>query len=205
MRGKHLPFKEFYFLMNKSDGTVCSHVSDSHHTVYESFPSEILIDRNGAKLHTIGRLDSDTEGLLLLTNNGNLSNFLTRPENKIERVYLVHLKNSVLNDERKIYSQKAKDGILLPPEKKFGEQKSDSALLEWISEKKCKITLTDGKFHEVKRIFRALGNEVEKLKRIKFAGISLPEDLRSGEWRELTEDELKILKNIHKNVVAKRQ
>lgn len=185
MRSRHIPEKKTCFMMNKAAGTVCSRVSDRHKTVFDDFPTEILIDKNGAKLHTIGRLDADTEGLLLLTNDGNLSNFLTRPENKIERVYLVCLKNPVLEDEQKIYCEKVKEGILLPPEKKFGEQKSDSAFLEWICENECKITLTEGKFHEVKRIFRALGNEVVHLKRIKFAGISLPEDLESGKWREI--------------------
>lgn len=187
MRNKHIPAKKLYFLMNKAEGTVCSRVSDSHKTVFDDFPPEILTDENGAKLHTVGRLDADTEGLLLLTNDGNLSNFLTRPENQIERTYLVVLKNPVLEDEQKIYSQKTEEGILLPPEKKFGEQKSGSAALEWICENECKITLTEGKFHEVKRIFRALGNEVAHLKRIKFAGLSLPEDLESGKWRELSQ------------------
>lgn len=186
MRGKHIPVKKLYFLMNKAAGTVCSRVSDSHKTVFDDFPLEILTDKNGAKLHTIGRLDADTEGLLLLTNDGFWSNYLTRPENKIERTYLAVLKNQVTEDKQKIYSEKAGDGILLPPEKKFGEQKSGPALLEWISESECKITLTEGKFHEVKRIFRALGNEVAHLKRIKFAEISLPDDLESGEWREIS-------------------
>lgn len=185
MRGKHIPDKKLYFLMNKAAKTVCSHVSDSHKTVFDDFPPEILIDKNGAKLHTVGRLDADTEGLLLLTNDGFLSNFLTRPENRIERTYLAVLKNQVLEDEQKIYSEKASGGILLPPEKKCGEQKSGPALLEWISENECKITLTEGKFHEVKRIFRALGNEVVHLKRIKFAEFLLPEDLESGKWREI--------------------
>lgn len=179
--------------MNKSCGTVCSSVSDRRRTVYESFPPEILVDKNGARLHTVGRLDADTEGLLLLTNDGDLSNFLTRPENKIKKTYLAALKNSVSEDEQKIYSEKAMAGIFLPPEKKFGWQKSGPAFLAWISGNECEITLTEGKFHEVKRIFRALGNEVEKLRRISFAEISLPEDLKNGEWRSLTEDELEKL------------
>lgn len=179
--------------MNKAAGTVCSSVSDRRRTVYESFPPEILYDKNGAKLHTVGRLDADTEGLLLLTNDGKLSNFLTRPENKIKKTYLVVLKNPVLEDEQKIYSKKTEAGLPLPAEKKFGEQKSGPAFLEWISENECKITLTEGKFHEVKRVFRALGNEVEKLMRVSFAGIPLPKDLKSGEWRALTEYELEKL------------
>lgn len=179
--------------MNKAAGAVCSAVSDRRSTVYEAFPDEILVDENGAKLHTVGRLDADTEGLLLLTNDGVLSNFLTRPENKIERTYIARLKNPVGLDLQKNYCEKALSGLLLPPEKKFGWQEAGSAFLCFLSEKECKISLTEGKFHEVKRIFRALGNEVEKLRRISFAGISLPEDLESGEWRALTEEEKKKL------------
>ena len=95
MRKKHIPKIKFYFLMNKKSGFVCSTVSDRRQTVYEAFPEDILTDENGAKLHSVGRLDADTEGLLLFTNDGKLSDFLTRPQNKIEKTYLVGLKNPV--------------------------------------------------------------------------------------------------------------
>lgn len=190
MRKKRFPVEKLYFLMNKAAGVVCSKVSDRRKTVYDDFPEEILIDKNGCNLHSVGRLDADTEGLLLFTNDGFLSNFLTRPENKIKKTYLVHLKNFVSDDERKKYLEKAESGLVLPAEKKSPEQKSAGAQIEWINEKECKITLTEGKFHEVKRIFRALGNEVEKLKRISFASLVLPNDLKSGKYRPLTENEL---------------
>lgn len=193
MRKKHIPKIKFYFLMNKKSGFVCSTVSDRRQTVYEAFTKDILADENGAKLHSVGRLDADTEGLLLFTNDGKLSDFLTRPQNKIEKTYLVGLKNSVSSSEQKNYAKKAENELVLPPEKKAGEQKSGGAKIDWLNENECKITLTEGKFHEVKRIFRALGNEVVFLRRIKMAGLVLDESLKPGEHRTLTESEIEAL------------
>ena len=193
MRKKHIPKIKFYFLMNKKSGFVCSTVSDRRQTVYEAFTKDILADENGAKLHSVGRLDADTEGLLLFTNDGKLSDFLTRPQNKIEKTYLVGLKNSVSSSEQKNYAKKAENGLVLPPEKKAGEQKSGGAKIDWLNENECKITLTEGKFHEIKRIFRALGNEVVFLRRIKMAGLVLDESLKPGEHRTLTESEIEAL------------
>lgn len=193
MRHKKQPLQFYYFLMNKAAGEVCSTVSDSHKTVYEHFSPEVL-SSNGAKLHSVGRLDCDTEGLLLFTNDGKLSDFLTRPENKIEKTYFVRLKNLVTEIQQEEYSQKAGQGVTLPPEKKAPEQKSNGAKITWLSANECKITLTEGKFHEVKRIFRALGNEVIYLKRIKFAGLEFEESLNPGQFRPLYESEVSRLK-----------
>ena len=82
----------------------------------------------------------------------------------------------------------------MPAEKKAPEQMSGSAVINWLTEDSCNITLTEGKFHEVKRIFRALGNEVIYLKRIKMAGLSLDESLKSGNYRPLTQTEIDLLK-----------
>ncbi|MBR1536629.1 MAG: pseudouridine synthase [Treponema sp.] len=193
MRHKKTPSELYYFMMNKMAGEVCSTVSDSHKTVYSHFPPELLIS-NGAKLHSVGRLDADTEGLLLFTNDGKLSNFLTRPENKIEKKYFVRLCHSVSLENKKEYQKKAGEGLLLPAEKKFPAQKSLGSRIEWLSEDEAFITLTEGKFHEVKRIFRALENEVTYLKRVSFSGLFLDEKLLPGEWRKLSEEEVRALK-----------
>ena len=182
--------------MNKAPGTVCSSVSDSHQTVLAAFPPELLVSPEGAKLHTVGRLDLDTAGLLIVTNDGQLSNYLTRPENKIEKTYFVCLKKNVLAGAQKIYTEAALKGVLMPADKKAGPQMSARALIEWLSEDSCNITLTEGKFHEVKRIFLALGNEVIYLKRIKMAGLTLDQNLKSGEYRPLTQEELEALKKL---------
>ena len=193
MRHKKLPQQYYYFLMNKAAGEVCSTVSDSHRTVYEHFSPDQLIS-NGVKLHSVGRLDCDTEGLLLFTNDGQLSNFLTRPENKIEKTYFVRLKNLVTEHQQKEYSEQSELGLTLPPEKKSPEQKSSGAKITWLTQNECEITLTEGKFHEVKRIFRTLGNEVIYLKRVKFAGLELEESLPVGQFRPLYESEVRTLK-----------
>ena len=182
--------------MNKAAGTVCSTVSDRRQTVYEAFPQAVLTDENGARLHSVGRLDADTEGVLLFTNDGKLSNFLTRPESKIEKTYLVALTSPVFGYEQKNYFEKAAAGLILPAEKKYGEQKSGGAKISWLSETECEISLCEGKFHEVKRIFRALGNEVKNLKRIKFAGLALPADLGRGDFRKLTAEEIEYLVSL---------
>ena len=182
--------------MNKAAGTVCSTVSDRRQTVYEAFPQAVLTDENGARLHSVGRLDADTEGVLLFTNDGKLSNFLTRPESKIEKTYLVALTSPVFGYEQKNYFEKAAAGLILPAEKKSGEQKSGGAKISWRSETECEISLCEGKFHEVKRIFRALGNEVKNLKRIKFAGLALPADLGRGDFRKLTAEEIEYLVSL---------
>lgn len=193
MRYKKIPAQYYYFLMNKASGEVCSTVSDSHHTVYEHFSPELLSSK-GAKLHSVGRLDCDTEGILLFTNDGKLSDFLTRPENKIEKTYFVRLKNRVTEIQQKEYAEKAEKGLILPAEKKAAEQKSGGAKIIWIAQNECEITLTEGKFHEVKRIFKSLGNEVIYLKRVKFAGLKLDETLKNGAWRVLSESEIFMLK-----------
>ena len=178
--------------MNKAPCEVCSTKSDSHKTVYERFPPNLLVS-NGAKLHSVGRLDCDTQGLLLFTNDGKLSNFLSRPENKIEKKYFVKLLQKVDEKNQQEYSKKALAGLILPSDKKAGEQKSSGAKIEWISQTDCTISLTEGKFHEVKRFFRALGNEVIFLKRIEFAGLTLDENLELGQWRALSNAEISIL------------
>ncbi len=203
-RKKTEPKQKFYFLMNKALGDVCSAVSDRRKTVYERLSEEIKAALGDEKLHTIGRLDAESGGLLLLTNDGKLSNFLTRPENKIEKTYLVRLERAVSFDEMEEYGKLALKGVLLPPEKKCGEQQGGKAVIKWKTESKndgdfcdeCEITVTEGKFHEVRRIFRALGNEVISLKRIRFAEITLDENLSEGEVRPLTEKELESLKDI---------
>lgn len=193
MRYKKVPSEYYYFLMNKAAGEVCSTVSDSHRTVYEHFSPDQLIS-NGAKLHSVGRLDCDTEGILLFTNDGKLSDYLTRPENKIEKTYFVRLKNLVTEHQQKEYSEQSELGLTLPPEKKSPEQKSSGAKITWLTQNECEITLTEGKFHEVKRIFRAMENEVIYLKRIRFAGLDLDETLKPSEFRPLYESEICDLK-----------
>lgn len=211
VNGKVLPGVEHvYFAFNKPAGVVCSTVSDSHKTVYdfvrenkdvmaklESFCCDKKIDvclesavqLNEVEhpefvLHSAGRLDCDTEGLLIFSSNGTFTNALTRPENNIEKTYLVTLENSVSSQEQKNYIEKIKAGVKVPPEKKSLGFTARGADVVFRNSTLCEITVTEGKFHEVRRIFAVLGNRVFALKRIKFFEFELGE-LKSGEFREI--------------------
>ena len=182
--------------MNKPCGYVCSAVSDSHKTVYELLTAELqaLVSdaTRGCRLHTVGRLDCDTSGLLLLTNDGKFSHRVTSDET-ITKTYRATLLNPVAQEIQKSYISQAAAGLTLPPEKKYGEQPALPATLKFESPYICTITVHEGKFHAVRRIFRALGNEVTALERIAIGKLSLPKDLEPGQWRELTDNEKELL------------
>ena len=185
---------ELYLIMNKPKGCVCSAASDSHKTVYELLTLELqdLVKnaRRGHRLHTVGRLDADTTGLLLLTTDGKFSHKIAASgaSEPVPKTYLATLKNPVNAELQKEYIAKTAKGLVLPPEKKAPEQEAAPAKLHFIKSDTCKITVTEGKFHEVRRIFKALGNEVLELQRIAIASLQLPPDLQPGHYRQLTKD-----------------
>lgn len=205
-------------MMNKPAGYVCSAASDSHKTVYELLPPELqyLVKnaKRGHRLHTIGRLDAATTGLLLFTTDGMFSHTIASgasdsvpvaPEPApavpepvegpcknplITKTYLANLKNPVNKELQKEYISKAAAGLILPPEKKAPEQKAAPAELYFINESTCRVKLCEGKFHEVRRIFRALGNEVTALERIAIGPLLLPDSLNPGEYTSFTPDQI---------------
>ena len=202
---------EIYLMMNKPAGYVCSAASDSHKTVYELLPPELqyLVKnaKRGHRLHTIGRLDAATTGLLLFTTDGIFSHKIASgaPEPAlgvpepvegpcknplITKTYLANLKNPVNNELQKEYISKAAAGLILPPEKKAPEQKAAPAELSFINERTCRVKVCEGKFHEARRIFRALGNEVLELKRIAIGSLFLPDSLKPGEYTSFSPDQI---------------
>ena len=176
---------EVYLMMNKPKGYVCSAASDSHKTVYELLPQELqyLVKnaKRGHRLHTIGRLDADTTGLLLLTTDGLFSHKITAEH--IEKTYCATLMQEVSPAQQVQYITRASQGLMLPPEKKSPEQPAAPATIKFLSPTTAQITVTEGKFHEVRRLFRALGNEVTELERIAIGKLTLPKDLQSGEFQ----------------------
>ena len=182
--------------MNKPCGYVCSAASDSHKTVYELLTPDLQAMVSGVprgcRLHTVGRLDCDTSGLLLITNDGNFSNKITS-EKKVQKIYRAKLATPIIPELQTICIRRASSGLILPPEKKYGEQKALPATLFFDASDVCRITVLEGKFHEVRRIFRALGNEVIELQRVAIGNLELPPDLKPGQWRELSEVELRSL------------
>ena len=188
--------EDIYLVMNKPCGYVCSAVSDSHKTVYDLLSPDLqkLVQgaKRGQRLHTIGRLDSNTSGLLLFTTDGMFSHNVAANAS-ITKSYLAKLVKSVDHEQQTYYINKAASGLTLPPEKKYGEQQAEPATLHFIKDDLCEITIHEGKFHEVRRIFLALGNEVADLKRISIGNFKLPSDLSPGQYRKLTKDELELI------------
>lgn len=175
-----------YFLFYKPRGVVCTTKDDKgRKTVLDYF------DDIPKRIYPIGRLDYDTTGVLLLTNDGDFANLLMHPSNKIDKFYVAKVKGIVTGDEIK----KLKQGILLDESKVYPSRvklkKIDKKSLTSIVE----ITIHEGKNHEVKRIFESIDHEVLKLKRESFAFIGLG-NLKSGEKRMLTTKEVRQLKNL---------
>ena len=186
---KVVGYKPFvYIMMNKPAGIV-SATEDNHH--------KTVIDLLNDKYRTydifpVGRLDIDTEGLLLLTNDGVLSHNLLSPKKHVSKKYYVKIAKPLSENDVKILE----NGIKL--EENFITKK---AKVEIISEDSCEndnnqvyITISEGKFHQVKRMFKAVNNEVLYLKRVKMGSLSLDENLKLGEYRELTGKDLDELK-----------
>lgn len=191
--------KHSYFMMNKKAGAVCSTKSDSHQTVYEFLDEADNQKRLGGSLSTVGRLDADTEGLLIFTTDGDLNHKLTFPKYEVKKTYLVHLRDSVSEEQKEQYVKKAAGGIHIPAAANDPECDAKPCVIEFLEDDKCTITVTEGRFHEVKRIFIALENEVVYLKRLQMGTLSLDESLAPGTYRSLTAQELEALKKLVSN------
>lgn len=145
------------------------------------------------ELHLVGRLDIDTEGLLLLTTDGGLTHRLISPKSHVTKTYYVRLETPVSPEEQKTYSQQAEKGILIAPEGNDEEYLCKPAALTWISPLECTLVITEGRYHQVKRMMAALGNKVLYLKRQAMAELHLDETLQPGQYRELREEEILLL------------
>ncbi len=174
-----IPFTRYvYFMLNKPAGTISS-TSDSRTTVLD------LIDSGVRGLYPVGRLDLDTEGLLLITNDGPLGHQLLSPKHHVEKEYVVQLRDPL--EESRL--EPIRRGIRLNK-----EETCLPAEVTITGERECHIILKEGKFHEIKRMFQAIGNEVVYLKRIRMKHLLLDESLKPGEYRSLTEEEVADLK-----------
>ncbi len=210
INGEQVPLTpHIYLMLNKKQDTVCSTVSGMLHTsVLEQFPPQMLNPPNLPPLHLVGRLDADTEGLLLLTTDGHFSHFLTDPEKHIPKTYLVYLRDYVPPEERERYIKEFQQGVTVPPATKSPSFTTKPAELEWIEDDgkyctitgddftTCTVTITEGKFHQVKRMFLAMGNEVIFLKRIAMGNLFLDENLLPGQYRPLSDQELSELQGM---------
>lgn len=183
---KDIYYKEnIYLVMNKPQGCVCAKQDNVSETVMD-----IITDYDVRKLCIIGRLDKDTTGLLLITTDGALVHTLTSPKYNKEKEYLVEADNTFTMDDIK----KASEGIEIIDED-GSIYKCKKALLKIDEEDnhKCSLIITEGKFHQVKKMCKALNKEVLKLKRIRIGSLFLDEGLEEGQYREITNEELELI------------
>ncbi len=178
-QGKEILYKRYvYYMLNKPKGVV-SATRDACRTV-----TDLLKDTGYDDLFPVGRLDKDTEGLLLMTNDGNLAHNLLSPKKHVEKKYYVELERTLGEEDRKALEM----GV------DIGEERlTFPAKVEQITETSIFLIITEGKYHQVKRMMQAVENEVVYLKRVAMGGIFLDENLPQGAYRELTEDEMGII------------
>ncbi|MDE6408571.1 MAG: rRNA pseudouridine synthase [Anaeroplasmataceae bacterium] len=171
--------KQIYLLLNKPKGYVSATYDTKEPTVLD------LIEETQKGLFPVGRLDKDTTGLLLITNDGKLAHELLSPKHHVAKTYELtftgEFKNSFVNQFKE--GIVLEDGYICKP-----------ALFTLIEPQRGKITIFEGKFHQIKRMMLALGMEVTSLRRISFGDLELPKDLAEGEYRPLTKEEIEHLK-----------
>ncbi len=169
-----------YFMLNKPQGCICSNDDGDYPTIYQFFDYPL-----SGKLHSAGRLDVDTTGLVLLTDDGQWSHRITSPKHHCDKTYLVTLADPV----EEHYLQACAEGILLRGEK----SPTRPAKLEILDDYNVNLTISEGRYHQVKRMFAALGNKVIGLHRWKIGAVELDNTLEEGEYRPLTQAEIDSL------------
>lgn len=183
--GEVIEYKEYiYLMMNKPKGVI-SATEDNHdetvidllemeHAVYSPFP--------------VGRLDKDTEGLLLLTNDGQLAHQLLSPKKHVPKTYFAVIDREVTEEDVRAFQ----NGVVL--DDGYHTKPGLLKILKSGIRSDIELTITEGKFHQVKRMFQAVGKNVVYLQRISMGPLELDESLELGEYRELTEEEVQLLK-----------
>ena len=164
-----------YILLHKPADTICSNIDEAYPSLFNYIDVE-----NASELHVAGRLDADATGLVLVTDDGRWSFNIITPTQHCQKVYRVGLSRPIGDD----VAAKFAHGVQLQGE----PQLTRPAILEVVSPKEVLLTITEGKFHQVKRMFSAVGNRVVSLHREKIGAIQL--DVAVGQWRYLTDDEI---------------
>ncbi|CAI8158378.1 MAG: Ribosomal small subunit pseudouridine synthase A [Cellvibrionales bacterium UBA7375] len=166
-----------YFMMNKPAGVVSATKDHSNPTAID-----LIYEHRNDQLQIAGRLDIDTTGLLLITDDGQWNHIVTSPRTDCKKIYLVELENPVGED----YQRKLEAGIALEGEKR----RCLPATMEVIDEHHIRLTISEGKYHQVKRMMTSLGNQVVSLHRMQIGGIELDSELEPGDYRPLTDEEI---------------
>lgn len=171
--------KHIYIVLNKPQGYVSATEDESQHTVLELVPPELF--RKG--LFPAGRLDKDTTGLMIITDDGDFAHRILSPKKHIRKSYAVTLDIPVTAEMKEAFEKGValSDGVCKPAGLAFGGKYD------------CTVTLFEGRYHQIKRMFGCFGAKVTALKRISIGGFSLPENLPEGQCRELDESELDLI------------
>lgn len=178
-----------YVLLNKPAGTECSQKPSAHPSIYTLLPAPLRQRPNKGAVQgvqAVGRLDQDTTGMLLLSDDGQFIHRMSSPKKHVSKVYRVTCKHPV--DAKQI--QRLLDGVVLDDDPKPVK----AAACEQVDSHVLDLTLTEGKYHQVKRMIAAVSNRVEGLHRRRIGGLELPTELEPGQWRWLTADELELFK-----------
>ena len=183
-----------YYLFHKPAGCVSATEDKVHKTVMDYLTDTLRND-----LFPVGRLDIDTEGLLLITNDGTLAHELLSPAHHVPKTYYARVAGRVTEEDVRQF-QKGVD---------IGEEKltkpAELVILASGKESEIELTITEGRFHQVKRMFQAVGKEVLYLKRLSMGSLTLPETLLPGEYRALTQEELNLLQKETGNKEMRRK
>lgn len=185
-KGMPVAYQKFsYYMLNKPAGVVSATADKKDKTVLD------LIEGNKRKdLFPVGRLDKDTEGLLLLTNDGELAHRLLSPKKHVDKVYYARVAGIVTDEDVKVFAEGMEIGdgdTAKPSVLKIVQSGEESEIL---------LTIQEGKFHQVKRMFHAVGKEVVYLKRLSMGTLTLDENLQPGQYRVLTDKEIDELCSV---------
>ena len=182
--GEKIVYREFvYIMLNKPDGYISAtfdkydpivlDLIDQSYLVFEPFP--------------VGRLDKDTEGLLVLTNDGQLAHRVLSPKKHVPKTYYAKIQGKVTEEDILAFEK----GVILDDE--YETMPSQLKILKSDDMSEIELTIHEGKFHQVKRMFESVGKKVVYLKRLSMGKLKLDESLKLGEYRELTEEEVKLI------------
>lgn len=177
--------KHSYYMLNKPAGVVSATRDNLSETVLDC-----IKDKKHKDLFPVGRLDKDTEGLLLITNDGELAHRLLSPKRHVDKVYYATVKGVVNDDDKEAFAK----GVIIGDNYRTLPASLQIIASAEISE--IKLTIHEGKFHQVKQMFEAVGKEVIYLKRLSMGSLILDPKLKTGEYRFLTEEEIARLKEI---------
>lgn len=168
-----------YYMLNKPVGYVCANSDELHKTVFD-----LLDEPNMSDFHVAGRLDIDTTGLVIITNDGDWSHKITSPKSNKFKTYLVETQEPITDEAL----EQLRTGVMLHNEKEL----TRPAIAERLANYGLRLSISEGKYHQVKRMLYAVDNKVVELHREQIAGIILDENLASGEYRLLTTQEIKL-------------